>query len=329
MHEPLTPRIEPATECAEQCSLSPEERQAVIHHYGIEQVRSWTRNDRGLVNESYELDDRYFLTIHRRKTRDQMEAIAQVVHSMDNSIPITRPLPGLSGYSVRVQSRPALLNPRLPGMHYVGPAHTEKSPIPIELHRSLATFFWQIQQRLSAVSEQLKKRLTSPSVIKIGAMPEQLPAIAESLVRHSPGESAPDFAYPDLIHDDMERQNILSIRDEITGLVDLDSIRTGDILHEFAHFLFNFALCDPQANWSTVDVYMNTMIKAGIIRPKDIPSLHAHVYRFAISDVIDFKGLTVHPQCEQHTMIDLKLLVQQYDRALALASSFFRKEFSL
>jgi len=319
----------PDVESTEECSLSFEEKRIVTRHYGIEHVRNWKRNDRGLVNVSYELDDSYFLTIHRNKTRDQIEAIAQVVHGMDGFIPIARPLCGPTGYSAKLKLGHTLLNPRLQGMHYVRTAHTEKIPIPINLHHSLAIFFWQLQKRLSAVSTRLKERLASDSVIKIGAMPKQLPEVAKPLVRYSSEGNAPDFTYLDLIHDDMERQNILSVRDKITGLVDLDSIRTGDILHEFAHFLFNFALCDPQANWSILDVYMEELIKAGIILPKDIPYLHTYVVRFALSDVIDFEKLVSQPQCEEHRKINLRLLVSQYEHALALASTFFHKEFAL
>jgi len=98
------------------------------------------------------------------------------------------------------------------------------------LHRSYAKFFWGLQVRLSAVSEKLKKILSTPSVMNTGEFPPEIPEEAQPLLKYANGENYAEFKYKDLIYDDMERQNILSVDDRITGLVDLDSIRTGDIL---------------------------------------------------------------------------------------------------
>jgi len=193
----------------------------------------------------------------------------------------------------------------------------------------LAVFFWEFQKRLSAVSHELKTRLESYSVMNIGEVPQQLPEIVEPLMRHTINEDTPNFTYPDLIYDDLERQNLLSIDHTITGLVDLDSIRTGDILYEFGHFLFNFVLCDPEADYSIIDLYIDELIKAGVIDPQDVPAVYGHIFRFAISDVMEFQQLSQNPIRQQYRMIDMKLLIQQYDQALTLASSFFRKRFSL
>lgn len=165
--------------------------------------------------------------------------------------------------------------------------------------------------------------------MNIEPSPNTIPSFAQPLMKHSQGAKQADFIYRDLIHDDMERQNILSINDNITGLVDLDSIRTGDILYEFGHFIFNFVLCDPDANLSTIDLYINELIKAGIIDPKDIPSLYNCIFQFVISDILDFQRLTLNQTLNQHKQIDLELLVKQYDKALTLAADFFRVEFAL
>ena len=322
------PPQEDPTEGAETLpSLSSVECRDVHLYYDLPYTDNWRRNTRGLVNESYEINGRYFLTIYRKRIHDEVEAVAAIANQIGDIVPIAQPKLGASGYALHMERGSALLCPKLPGRHYVGTAHTEKYPIPEKLHRSFATFFWQLQRQLSSISPQLKRRLSSAPTIKIGDIPEKLPDSTRPLIRHAPKDDIPDFRYPDLIHDDMERQNILSVRTKITGIVDLDSIHTGDIFHEFAHFLFNIALCDPDARKATIDIYINELIQAGCIVSKDIPLLHAYVYRFAISDVIDFEGLTLRPQYGQHTMIDLPLLVEQYDRALALSSDFFRHGF--
>lgn len=158
-------------------------------------------------------------------------------------------------------------------------------------------------------------------------MPASLPDIAKPLGKYAPEEDVPQFTYPDLIHDDMERQNILSVDNAITGLVDLDSIRLGDKLYEYGHFMFNFVFCDPKADFATAALYIDELINAGMVNPKDIYSLYSYIYQFAISDVVDFQDLTQNPVLMQHAMIDMNLLVHQYDHALSFASNFFRSEF--
>lgn len=309
--------------------LLDEDKQSICDYYEIDPVNKWSQNNQGLVNITYELDDEYFLTIHAQKIREQVEAIGIIANEMENSIPITKPAKGKNGYSLKLNDGYTLLNPRLQGMHYVGIAHTNKYPIPLELHRSFAKFFWELQVKLSAVSQEIKKVLEASSVMNTGTFPPQIPNMAHPLMKYSKGENNADFKYKDLIHDDMERQNILSIDNEITGLVDLDSLRSGDILYEFGHFLFNFVLCDPDADLTIIELYINEVIKAGIIKPKDLPSLYRCIFQFAISDIFEFERLSLNQTLKQHKDINLKLLVKQYDVALSLAAEFFRVEFAL
>lgn len=309
--------------------LSNDDVFVVCEFYGIRAPKRCIQNGRGLVNSVYEFDEAFFLGVYRRRTRDQLEAIADVACDMDDAIPMPKPIKGSGGYSFQIASGFTLLTPRLPGVHYVGVAHTEKEPIPTEMHRSLAAFFWELQKRLSAVSQELKMKLESSSVMNIGEMPTQLPQIVRFFERYAGNGDLPKFRYPDLIHDDLERQNILSRNGKITGLVDLDSLRTGDILYEFGHFLFNFVLCDPGADFSVIDLYINELVKAGIIEHRDIPALYGHIFSFVVSDVIEFQQLSENPIRERYANIDMGLLLKQYDRALALASAYFSGIFSM
>ncbi|MCF7906005.1 phosphotransferase [Candidatus Gracilibacteria bacterium] len=312
-------------------SLSPileEEQARVCDFYEIGTVKRWEINYRGLVNRTCELDEKFFLTLHGRRTHDQVEAIAQVANGVDETIPIARPLRGKNGsYALSVEAVPALLSPKLPGEHMVGIAHTEKQVLSKELHQKLAVFFWQFQKDLSAMSSSLKRRLQAQSVSNVTEIPENPPDDFSHLYDYSSGVLSPEYRYPDLIHDDMERQNILISGNDITGLVDLDSLRTGDILYEFGHFLFNFVLCDPRADLAIIDLYVNEIIISGIIKPEDIPHLYKHIFYFIISDIIEFKFLSEQPHSPQHKAIDMKLLISQYEAALSKANTFFRKTF--
>jgi len=107
-----------------QDNLSGQDVCDVSQFYGIGPIQSWVKNSRGLKNSAYELDNNFFLNVYRRRTCDKLEAIAAVAHGMDDAIPITKPVLGKTGYSLRLASGLTLLNPRLSGMHYVGIAHT-------------------------------------------------------------------------------------------------------------------------------------------------------------------------------------------------------------
>ncbi len=303
------------------------DQQRICQYYGISPIDVWVKNPRGLVNLSFELDDRFFLTFHSRRTQDQLEAIGEIANNIGQDVPIARPVLGQEGYSLLVNNNFVMLTPRLPGDHYVGIAHTEKYPIPLNYHQSLASFFWQVQTRLSATNSDLKARLEFPSVTNIGDIPDLLPDVVQPLLKYSPEKDQPAFSYPDLIHDDLERQNILNVGNKVTGLTDLDSLRTGDVLYEFGHFMFNFVFCDPDAKPSTAAKYIDKLIIAGTINPRDISSLYDHIYQFTISDVIEFHNLHKKPTQKQHRLIDMDLLIHQYDKALSFASSFFRAEF--
>jgi len=303
--------------------LSPQDKQRISDFYGVSSASSWRRNPRGLVNVGYEIGDNFFLTLYGRRTQDQIEACAEVANAMRDSIPIARPTKGQMRYALQLDKGSTLLAHRLPGRHYVGIAHTQKDPIPLDLHATLATFFWQVQEELSAVPDSLKARLAVLGVMNVDDWVEKVPNIATPLLRFAPVEGIPEFKYPDLIHDDLERQNILSVGNAVTGLVDLDSIRTGDVLYEYGHFLFNNVLCDPNVNTAILTIYIDELLKAGRINPIDLQSLYGHIYQFAISDAIEFNAISSDPVSSQHRMINMSLLIQQYERALSVASDYF------
>ena len=298
----------------------------VAHFYDTGPLTRSIQNTRGFVNRNYELDDTYFLTVYQARSRRELEAVATIANGIDTLVPISRQIRGRDGYAMEFGEQFGLLTPKLPGKHYIGTSYTDRFAIPQGVHRSLAPLFWDLQRELSAVPEELRAPLKEPSRGTIGKMPEELPREALPLQRFAPTEGIPSLKYPDLIHDDLERQNILSDGERVTGIVDLDSIRSGDILYEFGHFMFNNVFCDPEANHDTAELYIKELRRADIIDPSDISSIYGHMYRFAVSDIVDFKDLLEHPIPGKEVTLDLDLLVRQYEHALTFASDFFTSE---
>jgi len=306
-----------------------EEISHIYNFYGIQATNQVRKNDRGLVNITYEINGKYYLTVMRRRNSEEVNTIAAIANRVSKKIPIAQPMEGVNGYSINIGNHPSLITSKLPGEHKVGIAHTEKYPINIKLHQQLSSFFWKLQAALTKTPHSEKQTLASNAVTNVEQLPCNLPPEITPLTKYQRNDDQTQYYYPDLIHDDLERQNILSVDTQITGLVDLDSLRTGDILYEFSHFLFNFALCSPDASHKTIEIYIGALIKAGIIEPSDIPLVYQYIYQFVIRDIVEFKDLRENPSSKQHQLIDIPLLVQQYDKALSLALDFFKREFSI
>jgi hypothetical protein len=277
--------------------LSNKDKEAVTCFYSAGSVERWERNPRGLVNINYELDERFFLTIFRKRTSEQLDAIAKMTHLVPKPIPLARPVAGESGYVLKLPTGSALLTPRLRGEHYLGHSHADKHPITLELHRFLACFFWDFQAALSETPHELKGQLPSSWKTDI------------------------PLHYPDAVHGDFERQNLLCSQDKVTGVVDLDAFRQGDVLYEFSHFLFNFVFCDPEYTPSKVAVYFNELVKAGKIDDEHLRLVQTYMTDFSVKDLSGFVELSGSHE------IDLAAILGHYTKALHLASNFFRSEF--
>lgn len=277
--------------------LSNKDKADVTSFYPTGTVKCWEKNVRGLVNRNYELDKRFFLTIFRKRTADQLEAVAQMTHLTPTSIPLTRPIKGNNGHVLPLTSGPALLTPRLTGEHYLGHSHADKYPIPLELHRFLARFFWDFQSAISETPHELKGQLPS-------SWKTDLP-----------------LHYPDIVHGDLERQNFLCSQGMVTGVVDLDAFRQGDVLYEFSHFLFNSVFCDPEYTSSKVDIYFNELVKVGRIDEVHLPMVYWYITDFSAKDFSGFIELSGSHE------IDLKAILAHYTKALHLATNFFHNEF--
>jgi hypothetical protein len=312
---------------SEKGTISAEAVAEVSDYYSLGGVDIWTPNQRGLINTTIELQEQFFLTIFTGRGVEELEAVAEVANGLDPAIPITRPIYGKSGYSITLEDGPALITPKLSGGHYVGLKHTDKYQIRPDLHGPLARFFWQVQGGLSGTPEHLKEVLQSPSRDSKNSFPEELPKQAKPFEPFAPEEGTPLPVYPDLIHDDFERQNILSVRNRITGLSDLDSVRQGDVLYEFGHFIFNIVFCDPASDDAVAHTYIEELANSGLVEAEHIPAVYTNIFRFAVSDIVDFLDLNQSSGLAPDKLTDVGLLVRQYTRALGMARKFFQTHY--
>ncbi|MFI5270964.1 MAG: phosphotransferase [Candidatus Saccharimonadales bacterium] len=310
-------------------SLSSAEIQRVSSNYAIDPIGPVGVNQQGITNETIELGNEHFLTIFKWRDTTELEAIAYAANSLSPDVPLVRPIMGENGYVFETDGGPALLTPRIAGKHYVGINQLDKKPIPSEIHPSLARSFWALQLGLSDVPENVKRVLLPAREIPDQHSRTDLPDYVQPLLRLKPSDLSRYHmpVYGDLVHDDMERQNVLSVGSEVTGIVDLDSLMVGDVLYQFGHFVFNFAFCDPNADLETADPYLEELEKAEVILPKDVPAIYPHIYDFVLNDLAEIEILKAHSGLDDERAIDLEALCLQYQDALNLARRFFNHHY--
>lgn len=302
----------------------------VSEFYGIEQFSSAPVNLRGLSNTNYELGSHYFLTVFHERQQAEVEFLARLALQVPTSLPLVRPIEGRAGFSTEIEDRPTLLTPRLPGRHYVGIAQSDKYPIPSALHSVLARSFWELQAGLSSVDSSLKAQAEPSAFDSQDLTSTVLPEHIKTLTAYAPDGFEPTTMpkYSDLVHEDLERQNILCSEKGITGVVDLDALKRGDIFYEFCHFLFNNALCDPQATPAQIEIYLDHMEQAGVIASHHASQMYAGVYRFALTDAVEVHSLMTDISPSSTRYIAGEDLAAQYGQALRLAQTVFRGRYN-
>jgi hypothetical protein len=131
----------------------------VSNFYSIGQITEAQPNLRGLTNTTYEIDHSYFITVYHERSSEELESLAEVVASIPPGIPLARPIQGEHGYTFMTGGRPALLTAKLPGVHFVGVAQSDKKPIPQQLHPAFAKMFWTLQAGLTGLPGDQKAHL--------------------------------------------------------------------------------------------------------------------------------------------------------------------------
>lgn len=277
---------------------------------------------RGLVNVTLKYGA-YFITIFGKKHQPELEAIAQILHGID-SIPIVKPLRGKNGYVYRFGDKSSLVSKKLPGVHYVGESHEDKKALPIKAHKSVAKAFWDLHSHLPeklSVSNNFTAITSLASVKNYTFSNKDTNELWTRLMAKASECDHHELDKPQVVHADMERQNVLFCNSRVSGIVDLDAIREGDLLFEFSHFLFNFICCDPLATKEKMDLYIDAAIEAGSIDEKDLVKIHSYICKFCIADILSFIEVT------QQRKTNIAALIKQYSNAINFSNRYFRNAY--
>jgi hypothetical protein len=291
--------------------------------YGISPASPLRQGHMGIMNETWFVRDDLVMTIFLRRPLVEVKLICDVVQN-DTSGLLPRILVGNHGPVAIVGGKAGVMLQRVPGNHYVGSDHSEKIPMPESAHRSIAESFWLLHGYLSgksAIGERLGEINYSASdrLISRGISFSQLPAcLHKDYIADHLETPSPSLRYPTLVHHDFERQNVLHAPDgKVTGVVDADAFRMGDLLFEYVHCMMDFVLTDPQYQSSYLDHYITALRKAGMVRREHIALVPGLLRFFAARDLVNYYFYDQPPRT------NLARLSAIYDTGLARADKYF------
>lgn len=295
----------------------------VAEQYSVRLPSHITGDTRGAVNKTFFLGREYVLTIFQNRKPDEVIAISEIVRR-DSSGLLPKIVGSNKGPISFVSGKPAILWHRINGRHYVGVDHSRKRPIPSIVHAEIARSYWALHSSL-AKSQHIGKCLGEMSYVDVmrSAQETYKPNVLPQLLQK---DFVADYLetthlplkYKALVHSDMERHNLLHGKSgNIAGIVDVDSILTGDLLFEYAHLMMNQVFTDPSYKASDADLYINALIDAKMIDNEDVSLLPSMVRLFAAEDILYYH------QNDRSQKTNLSLLVKIYEQGLVRASDFF------
>lgn len=298
-------------------------RWILLSRYGISPATTLRRDQFGMINESWFVGDDLVMTIFLQRPLLEVELICGLVNG-DTSGLLPRILAGDQGPATIVRGKVGVMWRRTPGEHFVGPDHSEKSSIPESAHQSIAESFWVLHgylagqrttgERLGQVNYAVSRALNDS-----GISFSQLPAcLHKDYIADYLKTPVLALRYPTLVHQDFERENVLHARDgKVTGVVDTDSLRMGDLLFEYVRCMMNFAFTDPEYQSSHLDYYMAALKRTGMIRLQDIALVPDLLRSFAAMDLISYYLF------DRLHKTNLSRLSSIYDSGLARADKYF------
>ena len=269
-------------------------RHSLTESYNLAAGFSSRQDTRGMMNETWFIGEKAVLTIFQNRTPAQVSLIADIVLH-DNSGLMPEIIKAKAGSVSNVGGFPAIMWKRFDGNHYVRRDHSKKIAIPETGHTSIADAFWKLHSSLNLyaeVGEQLGRvnYLPSPETGEPVISYSELPTFLQiGLIADYLKADALPLKYPALVHHDMERQNFLhDDTGKVTGIVDADSFKKGDLLFEYTRCMMNFMFSDPEYKPQYADHYMRALEKFGMIDPEDISLIPELVRAFIAKDLLDY-----------------------------------------
>lgn len=303
--------------------------------YSLEPIAKVLPETRGLINTTFYIypgDRKYTVTFFTSKNEAQVQQVAEVILSL-KELPIAKPIPGRDGYVFTLYSLPAIVCPFLEGVPAVGKDHVSKVHIDDLTHRYVSKTFWDLHRQLRdfvGLGENLPVSidrspedslgLISRFIHQLNLPDNERKKIADFNIRCQEGiDKNLQVSERILVHSDFERQNILlSPEGMVSGIVDFDALRRGNLLYEFSHTLFNFVCCDPTPGVMAVDIYREDFIRMGILPEDTLRKVYSQISRFCIEDLLGFLEIA----CRRPFEIDK--LIEHYTGALLFAYNNFK-----
>ena len=303
-------------------------RHSLTESYNLSAGFAARQDSRGMMNETWFVGDKGVLTIFKNRTPAQVSLIADIV-LQDQSGLMPEIIKAKAGPVSLIGGSPAILWKRFDGNHFVRRDHSDKMAIPETGHASIADAFWKLHASLNQypdVGEQLGRvnYLPSPESGEPVIAYSELPGFLQTglIGDYLKGDALP-LKYPALVHHDMERQNFLhDDTGKVTGIVDADSFKKGDLLFEYTRCMMNFMFSDPEYKPEYADHYMRALAKSGMVDPEDISLIPKLVRAFIAKDLLDYCRYDHPPKT------NLSRLTAIYDNCLKHVDSYF-ETFSL
>lgn len=311
--------------------------EGISSFYSLGPLSEISQEMRGLINSTFYLtarNNRYVATLFRSKSRIQVQEIAEIMHSL-RELPIAKPLLGQSGYVHTIEAVPVILSPFIQGTHSVSEEHTIKTHLKASTHADVACLFWSLHRQLRGL-RHLGGNLPIATISNtINQSDEYIEYLVKKLglsmgnrmqitnLRQKCQEDIIDdiriSEELELVHSDFERQNVLlSVDGKINGIVDFDSLKRGELLYEFSHALYNFVCCDPSPEERSMDIYIDSYVKEGMLPLAGLKKIPSLMSRFCIEDIVGFLKIA------EHRSINIEKLTQHYDNALTFARKYLR-----
>lgn len=316
-------------------AVNGEVNKALQDFYFLDPITKVLPETRGLINTTFYIypgDRRYTVTLFTSKNEAQVQQVAEVMLSLEE-LPIAKPISGRDGHVFTLYNLPAIVCPFLEGVSAVGRDHFLKVHIDDLTHRNVSRTFWGLHKQLRDFvglggnlpvsidrSPEDSFELINRFIYQLDLPDNERKKIDDFNIRCQEGiDKNPQISERVLVHSDFERQNILlSPEGMVSGIVDFDALRRGNLLYEFSHTLFNFVCCDPAPGVMAADIYREDFIRMGILPEDSLKKVYSQISRFCIEDLLGFLEIA----CRRP--FGIGKLIEHYTGALLFAYNNFK-----
>ncbi|MDD3897105.1 MAG: phosphotransferase [Candidatus Peribacteraceae bacterium] len=292
--------------------------------YAIGSVDQCERHPVGFINHTYKVEadgGQYALTEFLHKSLHKIAMRADVVLKIKN-LPVAYPIASTEGKHVEeFEGHPVWLCPWLEG---ASPQDREDGSgnMSCAQRKESVHYFKELHKQLEMISnenEDLDPEKFVASELPMGSE-VRTAGIVQRLIDEC-RECYQGIVFPvaemKLVHKDFERQNLLfGETEQLTGILDFDSLRAGNMFYEWAHITFNHVCDDANPSPTELQYYIENSPFDEIDNPR--AQLLALMATFCEKDIQGFVWIA------QRRHIELGRITDHYRRALTFAKNLLQ-----